>query len=56
LQPDLIYDVGFHVGEDTEFYLKKGYRVLAVEANPELCARGQMRFADAIRDHRPDDR
>ena len=21
---DLIYDVGFHKGEDTEFYLKKG--------------------------------
>jgi len=52
LQSDLIYDVGFHVGEDTEFYLKKGYRVVAVEANPELCARGQKRFADAIGDHR----
>jgi FkbM family methyltransferase len=34
----LIYDLGMHKGEDTEFYLKKGFRVVAVDANPELCA------------------
>ena len=33
---DLIYDVGMHKGEDTEFYLRKGFRVIAFEANPEL--------------------
>ena len=33
---DLIYDVGMHKGEDTEFYLRKGFRVIAIEANPEL--------------------
>jgi hypothetical protein len=32
LHPDLIFDVGFHRGEDTDFYLKKGFRVVAVEA------------------------
>ena len=32
----LIFDVGMHVGKDTEFYLKKGFRVVAVEANPRL--------------------
>ena len=26
---DLIYDVGFQHGEDTAFYLKKGFRVVA---------------------------
>ena len=34
--PNLIYDVGLHLGEDTEYYLKKGFRVIAFEANPEL--------------------
>ena len=33
---DLIYDFGMHKGEDTEFYLRKGFRVIAFEANPEL--------------------
>jgi hypothetical protein len=28
--PDLVYDVGMSRGEDTEFYLKKGYRTLAI--------------------------
>lgn len=32
---DLIYDVGMHLGEDTEFYLNKGFRVIAFEADPE---------------------
>lgn len=33
---DLIYDIGLHKGEDTEFYLRKGFRVIAFEALPEL--------------------
>jgi FkbM family methyltransferase len=52
MQADLVYDIGFHRGEDTEFYLKKGYRVVAVEADPELCAEGRKCFADAIPDGR----
>lgn len=32
---DLIYDVGLHRGEDSEFYLRKGFRVVAFEADPE---------------------
>ncbi len=35
---DLIYDIGMHKGEDTKYYLQKGYRVVAVEANPALVA------------------
>jgi FkbM family methyltransferase len=35
---DLIFDVGAHRGEDSEFYLKLGYRVVGIEANPELAA------------------
>jgi FkbM family methyltransferase len=45
---DLVYDVGMHRGEDTSFYLKRGFRVVAVEANPELVAQARVDFADAI--------
>jgi FkbM family methyltransferase len=34
--PDLIYDVGMNRGEDTKYYLARGFRVVAVEANPAL--------------------
>src|SRR6185312_14150748 len=47
---DLIYDVGAHLGEDTEFYLKKGFRVIAVEANPDFCKRIKQRFQKEISD------
>jgi hypothetical protein len=45
----LIYDVGLHKGEDTEFYLKKGYQVVAFEANPSLAEFCRGRFAQEIR-------
>jgi hypothetical protein len=38
---DLICDVGFHRGEDTAFYLKKGFRVVAFEAHPRLAENGR---------------
>ena len=47
---DLIYDVGFHYGEDTAYYLKKGFRVVAFEAHPRLAEKGRAMFADAARD------
>jgi FkbM family methyltransferase len=42
---DLIYDVGMDNGDDSEFYLLKGFRVVAVEADPQLCdvARNRLR-------------
>ena len=46
---DLIYDVGMHRGEDTEFYLRKGFRVVAFEADPELlrlCINQLREFVD----------
>ena len=48
----LIFDVGMHKGEDTEFYLEKGYRVVAFEANSSLAALCRQRFADNIRSGR----
>lgn len=43
-----IYDIGANDGSDTAFYLAKGFRVVAVEADPELCAALRGRFGDEI--------
>jgi FkbM family methyltransferase len=48
----LIFDVGAHKGEDSDFYLKLGYRVVAVEANPPLADELRQRFRQAIADGR----
>jgi FkbM family methyltransferase len=42
---DLIIDAGMHRGEDTEFYLKKGFRVVAIDANPDLCQQVGQRLS-----------
>jgi FkbM family methyltransferase len=44
----LIFDVGFNIGQDTAFYLWQGHRVVAVEADPTLAAKGRQRFASEI--------
>jgi FkbM family methyltransferase len=41
---DLIYDVGMHDGKDTENYLADGYRVLAIDADPDLASKARERF------------
>lgn len=41
---DLIYDVGMNNGDDTAYYLHRGYRVVAVEANPVLVEGAARRF------------
>ncbi|OGS35439.1 MAG: hypothetical protein A2293_10050 [Elusimicrobia bacterium RIFOXYB2_FULL_49_7] len=46
--PDLIYDIGFHQGEDTAYYLFRGYRVVAVEADPGWVEAGRVRFEQEI--------
>lgn len=38
-QSDLIFDIGLHHGLDANFYLKKGFRVVGLEANPAMCAK-----------------
>lgn len=45
---DLIVDVGMCDGTDTAYYLSKGYRVVAVEADPILCDKASQRFAREI--------
>jgi FkbM family methyltransferase len=48
----LVFDIGLHKGEDTNFYLKKGYRVVAFEASPDLIGLCKVRFKDEIADGR----
>lgn len=45
---DLIYDVGMHKAEDTEFYLRKGFRVIAFEADPDLASSCRSRLKEYI--------
>jgi FkbM family methyltransferase len=45
---NLIFDVGAHKGEDTEFYLRKGFRVVAIEASPRLAASIRDRFSAEV--------
>lgn len=52
MKSKLIYDVGMHNGDDTAYYLHRGYNVIAVEADPDLAAAGRERFAAAIAEER----
>jgi FkbM family methyltransferase len=33
----VVFDLGAHKGEDSDFYLRKGFRVVAVEASEKMC-------------------
>ncbi len=41
---ELIFDVGFNIGQDSQFYLAEGHRVVAIEADPTLAEKGRQRF------------
>jgi len=45
----LIYDIGLHDGRDTRHYLREGCQVVAIDANPAMCAASEARFHDYIR-------
>jgi FkbM family methyltransferase len=47
-ESDLIYDIGMNNGDDCEYYLAKGYRVIGIEAEPKLCAQAMQRFSSEI--------
>ncbi|MBU6325120.1 MAG: FkbM family methyltransferase, partial [Bacteroidetes bacterium] len=47
-QGKLVYDIGYHEGQDTAYYLKKGYKVVAVDADRSLIAKGKEQHAAAI--------
>ena len=45
VREDLVFDVGLHKGEDSAYYLRKGFKVVAIDANPELIELSKKRFA-----------
>jgi FkbM family methyltransferase len=45
----LVYDIGLHDGRDTGHYLREGSRVVALDANPVMCAAAEANFGDYIR-------
>ena len=49
---DLIFDVGAHRGEDTDYYLRRGFRVVGVEYDPEHVAFLRARFARELENGR----
>jgi FkbM family methyltransferase len=48
VRSDLIYDIGLFDGEDTAYYLFRGYNVVAVDANPLMVERARLRFSKEI--------
>jgi FkbM family methyltransferase len=48
----MVFDIGMNNGDDTAYYLHKGYDVLAVEANPQLVEKVKPRFAAEIKSGR----
>lgn len=47
-QSKVVFDIGLHKGEDTSFYLQKGYKVVAFEADPDLVQLCKNRFKSQI--------
>lgn len=44
----VVIDLGMHIGDDTAYYLARGYRVVAMEANPVLVRQCEQRFATEL--------
>src|SRR5262245_59874091 len=44
----LVYDVGMFNGDDTAYYLEKGFSVIGIEANPHLLPKLTERFSAEI--------
>ena len=50
--PNLVYDVGLHHGQDTDFYLNNGFKVVSFEADPGNAEFCRDRFAAEVADGR----
>lgn len=49
VQHKTIFDLGMNNGDDTAYYLHCGYKVIAIEANSELCRAASIRFQHQIK-------
>ena len=48
-QPKLIFDIGMHKGEDLEFYLSEGAKIVSVDADPLLIEMAKRKFDKYIK-------
>lgn len=48
MERDLVFDIGVNSGEDTAHYLQRGFRVVGVDANPQMVASCEQRFQAEI--------
>lgn len=46
---ELIFDVGMWNGEDTEYYLARGFKVVAIDADPKVIEKAKIRFKTALK-------
>jgi FkbM family methyltransferase len=44
----IVVDLGANNGDDCDFYLRKGFRAVAIEADPEMAAVIRARFPEAL--------
>jgi FkbM family methyltransferase len=44
INKNLIFDIGMHNGRDSQFYLDKGFKVIAIEASPISCQDAESKF------------
>lgn len=52
MSDNLVYDVGLFDGNDTAYYLFRGYNVVSIDANPLMIERATARFSREIEDGR----
>lgn len=45
-----MFDIGMHIGQDSKNYLREGFKVIAVEANPLLAQQNTQKFRSYIDD------
>jgi len=50
--PRYVVDIGMNNGNDSKYYLEKGFIVISIEANPELCEAAREKFSLSIREGR----
>jgi hypothetical protein len=48
MKRDLIIDIGMHNGDDTNYYLHRGFNVLSIEAAPTIVQHAKDRFSEYI--------
>ncbi len=51
VKDNLIIDIGMHLGQDTAFYLEKGFDVIAVDADPNLIQSAHDKYHDFVKNH-----